>query len=107
MPDEMTTTGIAAGIYALARSIEMGFKKLIAVFKKAEDGKIKDKEESRTAAQFAEIQRELKIQNESHVQTRITLERVETRQEDMSRRVDTIEADVKTIKRKSGHVDEA
>ena len=62
--------------------------------------KKRDKEEAQTAGQFAEIQRTLKMQDEAHVQSRIILEHVGTRQEDMLRRMDVIEDEVQRTRAK-------
>jgi len=97
-------TGLVAAVYSIGRTIEMGFKKLVAVFRADKEEKRRNREADQTAAQFSEIQRELKLQSESHVQTRIALERMSTRQEDMLRRVTGVEQDIKTIKRKTDKV---
>lgn len=97
-------TGIVAAVYSIARAIEMGFKKLVSVFRASKEEERHNREVDHTAAQFAEIQRELKIQGESHIQTRISLERMSTRQEDILRRVTGVEVDIKTIKRKTDKV---
>lgn len=100
MPDEFTTTGIAAGIYAIGRFIEAGFKKLANLFTKKMDQERRDRDDDRVIAQFAEIQRELKLQNEAHNKSGETLVRVETRQEDIQRRITELEAELKRVTKK-------
>ena len=73
--------------------------------KKAEDNRIKDKELARSAAQFTEIQRELKLMSEAHIVSQVALAKISTRQEDMLRRIGDIESNIKEIKHRTDRVD--